>query len=106
MPDDQPTPRRRRVAPAVTDPMAPYAPPVPAPGMGAPGTGAPPASPSPRPPVEPRKRAKSAPTVPVFLRTSEASKEQFEALADAAGLTQRAMFEELVAQAWAQHHTR
>lgn len=106
MSDEQPTPRRRRVAPVVGDPMAPYAaPPSPAPSA---APVVPPAH-APDGPVarapEPPKRARSAPTVPVFLRTSETSKEQFEALAGAAGLTQRAMFEELVAQAWANHHT-
>lgn len=122
MPEDsQPTPRRRRLAPPVADPMSPYAgalpptagvaAPVESPAAArafapAPAGEAPPAAlpaPSGR---DGRRRTRSTPTVPVFLRTSEESKEQFEALANASGLTQRAMFEQLVAQAWTEHQSR
>lgn len=105
--EEQPTPRRRRVAPPVTDPMAPTAPeypvvPVPVP------------APSPMPdrqettrgsdptpaPTALRRKVRSEPTVPVFVRTGTSTKERFEDLAAAAGLSQREMFEKLVEQAW------
>ena len=106
MSDEQPAPRRRRVAPAVMDPMAPQASVSPA---AVPGTPASARGPAPQPVATPSiarggptlgRKLRAEPTVPVFLRTSTTSKEQFEALAGAAGLTQRAMFEELVARAF------
>lgn len=103
---DLPAPKRRRVAPAVTDPMAPNTPPpvptappatvAPAP-QAAPAPAAIPApAPSPRAPSATRKQ----PTVAVFVRVNETASTRFQTLADEAGLTQRAMFEQLVEDAW------
>lgn len=130
---DQPPARRRRVAPQISDPMAPTVPVTPAPTVtettplaaGAPLSASPTqvasatpgqtSDPSAAPqmtetrqqlaavqPASLGRRAplRSAPTVTVFVRTDVDSKDQFEVLAAEQGLTQRAMFEQLVADAW------
>lgn len=112
--EEQPTPRRRRVAPPVTDPMAPTvadAPttpdpsPAPTPAPQEPARGSEAArAPAPPTPAAPRRKARSEPTVPVFVRTGTVTKERFEDLAAAAGLSQREMFEQLVEQAWKREH--
>lgn len=115
--EEQPPPRRRRVAPPVADPMAPttvdgpVAPasdPAPAvtsarhePARGSEAVRAP-AGPA---QAAPRRKARSEPTVPVFVRTGTSTKERFEDLAAAAGLSQREMFEQLVEQAWRREHS-
>ncbi|MFS0700261.1 hypothetical protein AB6N24_09845 [Cellulomonas sp. 179-A 4D5 NHS] len=105
---DLPAPKRRRVAPAVTDPMAPNTPPH-APAPAAPPAAATPApqaapapAPSPAPSLAPRAPSapRKQPTVAVFVRVNETASTRFQTLADEAGLTQRAMFEQLVEDAW------
>jgi hypothetical protein len=107
---DLPAPKRRRVAPAVTDPMAPNTPPPASP----PAPAAPPAAATPAPPSAPAPAtspapspaprapspARKQPTVAVFVRVNETASTRFQTLADEAGLTQRAMFEQLVEDAW------
>ena len=112
--EEQPTPRRRRVAPPVADPMAPTivdgpVAPAPAPTTtedrqdSARGSDAG-RAPAPTDLPAPRRMARSEPTVPVFVRTGTTTKERFEDLAGAAGLSQREMFEQLVEQAWRREH--
>lgn len=112
--EEQPTPRRRRVAPPVADPMAPTAPKYPVAPAPAPAplptpdrqetTRGSDAAPTPAASPAPRRKVRSEPTVPVFVRTGTSTKERFEDLAAAAGLSQREMFEKLVEQAWQQEH--
>ncbi len=85
-PPAQPPAHRRRIATPVPDPMALAS------------TSAEPAQPTGRAP-----RRRSEPTVPVFVRTAEQSKQRFEDLASERGLTARAMFEQLVDEEWNRH---
>lgn len=85
---DQPPANRRRIATPQPDPMAPPAPPA---AAGPPAGGRP-------------TRRRAEPTVPVFVRTAEQSKQRFDDLADERRLTARAMFEQLVEEEWNRTH--
>lgn len=94
-PADQPPARRRRVAPALPDPMGPT---VPAPASALPVEPALPAR-----AVEaasPRRARSVRPTVAILVRVDEDAAARFKELAADAGLSQRRYFEQLVDQAW------
>ena len=95
---DLPPARRRRVAPAVTDPMAPAAPPAAsAPREDPPAAAAPPRSAA---PVVRAPSRRQEPTVQLGTRVRPESDRRLRDLAATRGVTIRQVIEDLVDEAW------